>query len=102
MFVDNLKYFKCFSAEDLATWGILGYFPNRVKALVKEDMSNLFYVAAKQGKSWLLVGTRQPSFKLSLCYYDDYQVGDVLLYYQERYFKIQDVTPEMKAAFPSA
>lgn len=80
-----------FSESDLATWGILGYLPKKLEKVITSGCCMLYYMSGKAKNKYYLVGTKtNEMLNLSMSYYDVWEVGDIILYYKERYYKIHD------------
>lgn len=88
-----------FATEDLAHWGILGYFPKKLEDLVAKGKCRLYEVLGKDDHGYMLkVTTGKEILRLSISEYDIWEEGDLILYYQNHYFKIQGAHDEVKHA----
>ena len=89
--LNHVKKLNSFSMEDLATWGILGYLPQKMEKLIPLGNYKLYYVSGIVNNGYVLVGAnRNENIRLNMSLYDVWEVGDVIFYYKERYFKIHD------------
>jgi len=89
--LSKIKKLNSFSESDLATWGILGYLPKKLEKVITSGCCMLYYMSGKAKNKYYLVGTKtNEMLNLSMSYYDVWEVGDIILYYKERYYKIHD------------
>lgn len=81
---------KNFTAEELCKLGIIGYFPESIKEIIKPSGQNLFYVKEIRKDGAVLIGQKRNSKKIPVAYYDDLQVGDICVLRKKVYYKIYD------------
>ena len=89
--LSKMMKLNSFSESDLATWGILGYFPNKLEKVITSGCCKLYYMSGKAKNKYYLVGKNSNEMlNLSMSYYDVWEVGDIILYYNDCYYKIHD------------
>ena len=86
-FTDELKNF---TPDELCKLGIIGYFPESIKEIIKPSGLNLFYVKEIRKDGAFLIGQKRNSKKVPVACYDDLQVGDVCVLRKMIFYKIHD------------
>lgn len=100
MFMEHKDLFNPFTGDHLATLGILGYFPDKFHNRIKKDKSNLFNVIGKANSIVKLVGYKGNNIlKIPHSFYEEFEVGDILLYYNDTYFKLHNIDNRLDYGF---
>lgn len=81
---------KNFTPDELCKLGIIGYFPESIKKIIKPSGLNLFYVKEIRKDGAFLIGHKRNNKKVLVACYDDLQVGDVCVLRKKIFYKIHD------------